>query len=79
MLRSIFSTPNDVPLATNIPTSVSNKFNPLNIPNTQPNIVPTKEIIEDIAGKLNTNDNAAIQDGLNQMRNIVSSSLNELE
>lgn len=87
MMRSIFSTNNNDTLSTNISTSnEDNTINPLNIPNTQPTIIPTKEsmpdltnkiptkeTISDIAGKLNINDNAAIQDGLKQMGNIASS------
>ena len=87
MMRSIFSTNNNDTLSTNISTSnEDNTINPLNIPNTQPTIIPTKESmpdltnkiptkesIADIAGKLNINDNAAIQDGLKQMGNIASS------
>ena len=87
MMRSIFSTSNNETLSTNISMSNENiTINPLNIPNTEPTIIPTKEsmpdlankiptkeTIADIAGKLNINDNAAIQDGLKQMGNIASS------
>ena len=78
LLSDIISTPNNDTLPTNIPMSDTDKLNPLNMPNTQTNIVPTKETISDIAGKLNVNDNTAIQSGLNQMGNIASS-LNTLK
>ena len=78
MMNSIFSTPKNDPLSTNVPMPDPDQLNPLHIPNTQTNIVPTKETISDIAGKLNMNDNIAIQDGLKQMGNIASS-LNTLK
>ena len=78
LLSDIISTPNNDTLPTNVPMSDTDKLNPLNMPNTQTNIVPTKETISDIAGKLNVNDNTAIQSGLNQMGNIASS-LNTLK
>ena len=86
MMNSIFSTPNNDPLSTNVPTPDTDTFNPFNTPNTQTNILPTKETISDLtqkmptkesiadlASKMNVNDNTAIQDGLKQMGNIVSS------
>ena len=78
MMNSIFSTSINDALATNVPTPDTDKFNPFNTPNTQTNILPTKETISDIAGKLNVNDNTVIQDGLKQMGNIVES-LNSLK
>ena len=75
ILINILSSTNNDTLSTNtVPTPNEDKtINPLNIPNTQPTIVPTKETISDIADKLNVNDNTALQDGLKQMGNIASS------
>ena len=84
MMNSIFSTPNNDPLSTKVPTSDTDTFNPFNTPNMQPNILPTEESIADLnqqmptkepitnmVENLNVNDNTAIQDGLNKMGDMV--------
>ena len=84
MMNSIFSTPNNDPLSTKVPTSDTDTFNPFNTPNMQPNILPTEESIADLnqqmpteetvtnmVENLNVNNNKAIQAGLNKIRDMV--------